>query len=237
MQINPEFTLPRLTRWRQKNLLAYATQVLEAQRQMTTSKGGNILHHTLNKNSRHKRMNHYPKGDRIDHSTGAQYFYHCHRENLESLEHGHFHCFLRYKHIPKSVRPTRLADWDKYIDNPMTHLIAIGMNQFGQPIRLFTVNRWVTSEIWYDAKDVARFVKRYKMTLVDDPYWQVLDKWVEGMLQLFAPQIAWLQCERETKIRTHQLHDPQLNPYTDHSLEELSEISIDIKKQIEWLIS
>lgn len=230
-----EFILPRLSKWHKNVFLGHASQVLEAQQQMMTSKGKNILHYTLNKKRRHERMSHYPKGDRIDHSTGSQYFYHCHRENFESTEHGHFHCFLRYKHIPKKIKPTPLADWDKYIDNPMTHLVAIGINQLGQPIRLFTVNRWVTSEVWYDAEHISRFLKQYKITL-EDPYWCFLDQWVEGMLHLFAPQIAWLHQMRDKKIRDHQLNQKVENPYMDYELEELSEIPIDLKKQIEWVI-
>lgn len=236
MPNDSDFTLPELSKYRQKVFLGYASQVLEAQHQMTTSKGKNILHYTLNKKRRHERMSHYPRGDRIDHSTGSQFFYHCHRENFESTEHGHFHCFMRYKYIPKRIKPAALDDWDKYIDNPMTHLVAIGMNQFGLPIRLFTVNRWVTSEIWYDAEHIPYFLKRYKMTLIDDPYWQVLDKWVEGMLHLFAPQIEWLHSSRDMTIKNHQLNNPDVNPYTDSDLEELSEINIDLKNQIEWIM-
>ncbi|HAU0271468.1 TPA: hypothetical protein JBF44_06830 [Legionella pneumophila] len=237
MNSQSDFNLPILSSWYKKKFLGYASQVLEAQQKMTSSKGKNILHYTLRKKRKHERMSHYPKGDRIDRSTGSQYFYHCHRENFESNEHGHFHCFLRYKHIPKRIKPAPLEDWDKYIDNPMTHLVAIGMNQFGQPIRLFTVNRWVTSEIWYGAEHIPYFLKSYKMTLIDDPYWQVLDQWVEGMFHLFAPQIAWLHQERDKRIQLHQLNSPNDNPYTNHELEELSEINIDLKKQIEWVIS
>lgn len=237
MLTNSEFVLPELSKWRQKVFLGYATQVLEAQQQMITSKGKNILHYTLKKKRIHERMSHYPKGDRIDHTTGSQYFYHCHRENFESTEHGHFHCFIRYKHIPKRVKPAPLADWDQYMDNPMTHLVAIGMNQFGQPIRLFTVNRWVTSEIWYEAKHIEYFLKRYKMTLADDPYWQVLDQWVEGMLHLFSPQISWLYQARDHYMQHRQSLNPESNPYMDTEIEELSEIPIDLKKQIEWVIS
>lgn len=237
MLTKSEFTLPELTRWRQKVFLGYASQVLEAQQKMTTTKGKNILHYTLKRKRIHERMSHYPKGDRIDHSTGSQYFYHCHRENYESSEHGHFHCFMRYKHIPKRIKPTPLSDWDKYIDNPMTHLVAIGMNQLGQPIRLFTVNRWVTSEILYDAAHTDYFLKRYKMTLLDDPYWQVLDQWVEGMLHLFSPQILWLHHEREKRIHELQSLNPSSNPYLDYELEEITEIPIDIKQQVEWVIS
>ncbi len=235
MMTHSEFTLPELSKWGKKNMLGYASQVLEAQQQMSDSKGKNILHYTLKKKRRHESMTHYPKGDRIDHSTGAQYFYHCHRENMETTEHGHFHCFLRYKHIPKRIKPTDLPDWDIYLDNPMTHLIAIAMNQFGQPIRLFTVNRWVTSEIWYDAGHVPKFIKRFKMTLEDDLYWVVLDKWVEGMLHLFAPQISWLHLVRDRQIEHYKIQND--NPYIDHQIEELSEINIDMKKQIEWVIS
>jgi hypothetical protein len=181
-------------------------------------------------------MNHYPKGDRIDHATGAQYFYHCHREDMDKEEHGHFHCFLRYKHIPKRRKPTPLADWDKYINNPMTHLVAIAMNRYGQPIRLFTVNRWVTSETWYDAHHIPSFLKKFKMSLTDDPYWQVLDQWVDGILKIFSPQIAWLHNQRDKIMVKHALEHPHQNIYEDKTIEELSEISIDLKTQIQWLI-
>lgn len=236
MITHPDFTLPKLSKWHKSIYLNYAKQVLESQQLMTTNKGKNILHYALKKKRRFEHMSHYPPGDRIDHTTGAQYFYHCHRENYESTEHGHFHCFLRYKHIPKRIKPAPLADWDRYIDNPMTHLIAIGMNQLGQPIRLFTVNRWVTSEIWYNAEESARLLKYYKITLIDDPYWQVLDKWVEGVLQLFKPQILWLHQQRDKKMQQHQAVSSVDNPYMDYELEELSEISIDLKDQIEWII-
>lgn len=232
-----EFSLPELSKWRQKIFLGYATQVLEAQQKMCTDKGKNILHYTLRKKRKHEHMSHYPKGDRIDHDTGSQFFYHCHRENFESTEHGHFHCFMRYKHIPKRIKPAPLPDWDKYIDNPMTHLVAIAMNQFGLPIRLFTVNRWVSSEIWYEAKHIPFFLKRYKMTLTDDPYWQTLDQWVEGMLHLFAPQIEWLHQERDRRMNEYQIKSPQVDPFMNFDLEEISEIGIDLKKQIEWIIS
>jgi hypothetical protein len=233
----PDFIYPELSTWRKKIMIGYAAQVLEAQQLIQTKKGKNLLHYTLKKKRRHERMSHYPKGDRIDHTTGAQYFYHCHRENLESTEHGHFHCFLRYKHIPKSIKPEPLSDWDEFIDNPMTHLIAIAINQYGQPIRLFTVNRWVTSEIWYNAQQTPKLLKRFKMTLEDDPYWQILDKWVEGMLHLFAPQIHWLQEARDKIIQNHRLVQGVENPYTDYELEDLSELTIDLKQQIEWVIA
>lgn len=236
MLLEPPFILPTLSKWRQSKMLAYAEQMLNAQQLMTTKSGKNILHYTLQKKHRHQSMDHYPKGDRIDRQTGAQYFYHCHREDIEHEEHGHFHCFLRYKHIPKSIKPTPLDDWKKYLDNPMTHIVAISMDRYGQPIRLFTVNRWVTSEIWYDAEHIPKFTKRYKMTLTDDPYWQILDKWVEAMVFIFAPQIAWLHVQRDKIMQHHRCLKQDHNIYDDHSIEEISAISIDVRKQIQWII-
>lgn len=237
MSIETSFELPILTTWRKATMLSHAEQVLTTQQQMTTSKGKNILHHTLQKKRRHKRFEHYPKDDRIDRETGAQYFYHCHRENTDRAEHGHFHCFLRHSHIPKRVKPTPLADWDKYIKNPMAHLVAIAMDLYGQPIRLFTVNRWISSEIWYDAKHAPNFLKRYHMTLTDDPHWQMLDQWVEGMLHLFAPQIAWLHQQRDAIIEKHALENPESNVYEDQKLEELSDIAINLNSQIQWILN
>jgi hypothetical protein len=235
MLIPPEFQLPELTRWKKTRLLTYASQILQAQQQIIGKNGKNILHYALKKKRQFIRMNHYPKGDRIDYKSGAQYFYHCHRENFESEEHGHFHCFMRYKNIPKRITPTLPADHDN--NSPMTHLVAISMNRYGQPIRLFTVNRWVSSDIWYDAKHVPTFIKHYKMTLADDPYWQILDQWIEGMIHLFAPQIAWLHSERDQNIAYQKINNPEKNVFTNHDIEELSEISIDLNKQIQWLIA
>ena len=237
MQDQTSFVLPNLSRWRKAKMLEFAQQVLSTQQQMTTAKGKTILHHTLKKKRRHMSMDHYPKGDRIDRGTGAQYFYHCHRENTELEEHGHFHCFMRYPQIPKRIKPTPLPDWKDYLDNPMTHIVAISMNRYGQPIRLFTVNRWVTAELWYDAEHAPYFCKRFKMTLSDDPYWQILDQWVEGMIHLFAPQIEWLHQQRDIAVAHYQSLHPGKNVYIDHALEELSDISIDLKDQIQWLIN
>lgn len=237
MQTDNSFNLPVLSQWRKKQLLRHAKHLLTAQHQIITDTGKNILHYTLQKKIQHEQMIHYPKGDRIDHKTGAQYFYHCHREDFESSEHGHFHCFLRYPQIPKHIKPTPLSDWDKNIDNPMTHIVAIAMNNLGQPIRLFTVNRWISSEIWYDAKYAPNIIKRFNMTLTDDPYWQILDQWTEAMIHLFAPQIAWLYSRRDDKIKSIQHDAPNDNAYENQQFEELSSITIDLQQQIQWVIN
>lgn len=235
-----EFQLPQLSQNKRTKLLYHAKRALSAQQQMITTHGENIVHYTLEKKDKHLHMQHYPKGDRIDKKTGAQYFYHCHRENFDQFEHGHFHCFMRYPQIPKRIKPTPLKDWDKYIDNPMTHLVAISMSQFGDPIRLFTVNRWISSEIWYDSKHIHRNLSLFKMSLMDNPYWQVLDHWIESILNLFSPQIIWLHQQRDQRIEQLQTKWKASNEatsvYEDPNIEELSSIWIDMKTQIQWLL-
>jgi hypothetical protein len=94
----------------------------------------------------------------------------------------------------------------------------------------------VTAEIWYDAHHLPNFIKRFKMTLTDDPYLQTLDQWVDAMLHLFSPQIAWLHHQRDAVIAHHTSLNPDNNVYEDEEIEELSEIRIDLKAQIEWII-
>lgn len=236
-QPNTTFSLPLLTARQKSNLLRYAELVLNRQQAMQTHTGKNILHYTLLKKRKHIRLQHYPLGDRIDLKTGGHYFYHCHRENLTHSEHGHFHCFLRKNFIQKRIKPTPLPDWDLYLDNAITHLIAIAMDRYGQPIRLFTVNRWITKETWFDAHHLPDILKRFKMTLTDSDHWQVLDQWVEGMLHLFAPQIAWLHQRRDAQLLIHKQANLNDNLYENKAIEELSEIQIDLPSQIHWILN
>lgn len=238
MSINPssDFVLPSLSPHQTARLLKRAEQVLTHHHKMLSKSGRNILHHTLERKRKHIRFKHYPQGDRIDKETGGQYFYHCHREDVLREEHGHFHCFLRQHAIPQSIRPKALKDWDKYQDNPMTHLVAIAMNRLGQPIRLFTVNRWVTEETWYSARHMSALCKRFKMNVSNNEHWQTLDQWVEGMIHLFHPQITWLHQQRDMYINTLKKKNPILNLYEAKEYEELSSIQIDLATQIQWLM-
>jgi hypothetical protein len=238
------FQFPPLSERLRAQMLRQALAVITAQHEMTET-GGSILHHTLQGAPRHLAMLHYPKGDRIDAVTGAQYFYHAHRADLATEEHGHFHCFLRAHAVPQHLRPLPLPPLSEKPDAAMTHLVAIAMNRHGQAIRLFTVNRWVTSDIWYAAKHHPRLLKRFRFEPAnDDPAsndpsadaaWHVLDGWVAGMLQLFAPQIAWLAIARDRRIAAWQEAHVDADPYDTRQLEELSSLPIDLTRQVAHL--
>ena len=128
--------------------------MLEAQQALMARGGAHalMLKHGLQAGKGFISDRHYPKGDRIDFERGSQYFYHYHREDLVTEEHGHVHCFIRKSGWPKSWKLADIPERDLYSDNPMTHLVAIGISRYGLPIRLFMVNRWVSKESWFEAE-------------------------------------------------------------------------------------
>jgi hypothetical protein len=174
---------------------------------------------------------HYPDGEVFDSASHAQYFFHAHApDNPTSSERGHFHTFLRAEGMPSGVVPLllpELAVADVAAPPPqaaplkrgerdeVSHLIAIAVDLRGEPIRLFTTNRWVTGETWYRAEDVTRMLDRF--SIAESEPSAVLNRWIGAMIQLFRPQIAaLLQARDETVMawrrrrRTPVFEDPRL---------------------------
>ena len=60
-----------------------------------------------------------------DKKTRSQYFYHHHPQ---TTEHGHFHAFFHH-------------------GKQLAHLVTLSMDDQGEPVDLFTVNRWVTGDL------------------------------------------------------------------------------------------
>ncbi len=174
---------------------------------------------------------HYPDGEVYDPKSHAQYFYHTHPVNGRPFrEHGHFHTFLRAEGMPVGAAPLILPEI-AVADVPalppqappikrgareeVSHLVAIAVDCQGEPIRLFTTNRWVTGETWYRAEDVIGMLDRFAITEVEPS--ETLNRWVGAMLQLFRPQIAALLRMRDDTVmawrrrrRTHVFEDPAL---------------------------
>lgn len=194
----------------------------------------NIVAEVLRGGGKFTEWDHYPKGDVYDRETHAQYYYHAHPSQLRAGEHGHFHTFLRYKGMPKSVKPGPMPST---IERPqgkdaLSHLIGISMDKKGEPIQLFTVNRWVTGETWYKAEDVISLLDLFDITHAV-PSWPT-NRWVGAMINLFRPQIEWLIRERDEAIRVWQLGNPddEAVVYNDKKLEVTSVLDISVEAQI-----
>jgi Domain of unknown function (DUF6969) len=209
-------------------MAAAAEEVINCHRVLAKT-GDNIVGELLHEVETFYEWDHYPEGDIFDPETHSQFYYHAHPEDERPGEHGHFHTFLRPAGMPKGITPAKVPDYAPKDDpdDELCHLIAISMDKFGVPIRLFTVNRWVSADVWYKAEDVITFLDHFEMDLAQ-PSWP-LNRWITGMVQLFQPQIAALVHARDAKVAEWQAARPQGNVFTDHNLEttSLTAIAID----------
>ena len=152
-------------------------RILECYRVLRKT-GDNVVGEVLRGQGEFFEMDHYPNGDAYDPETHSQYYYHSHRDD----EHGHFHTFLRENGMPKGVAPIEQSEapFMGERDDTLSHLIAISMNRAGYPIRLFTTNRWVGAEHWYEAEDVITMLDSFMMDMAQ-PSWPV-NIWITNMV-------------------------------------------------------
>lgn len=191
---------------------------------------------------------HYPIGEVYDPRSHGQYFYHVHPAAQRSAgEHGHFHAFLRAEGMPAGVAPFVLPETaiaDAVAPPPqaaplkhggrdeVSHLVAIALNTAGDPVRLFTTNRWVTGETWYRADDVIRMVDCFTSGLAGRP--SLLDRWIGALTALFRPQVAALLQLRDEEIKNWRWRR-RTNVFEDTRLEITSSLDIDLDRQLAFL--
>lgn len=131
------------------------------------------------------QMQHYPAQHLEFNQSGWKAFYHCHAEPFQfDGEHGHFHIF------------TRLAEQE----NAWAHVAGLSMDEFGQPLRWFATNRWVTDETWAEASLLQN-------RLAQLPLHEVLgdvETWITGMLALYSEQLIRLWSSRDVCLASIQ---------------------------------
>jgi hypothetical protein len=200
-----------------RQLLAAAAEVQRCQHALSKA-GLNVVGELLKGHDGFFEMNHYPDEDVFDRDSHTQYYYHAHREG--AVEHGHFHTFLRGKGIPADLQPLTQAPgsqaWPSG-DEAITHLIAVSMDAWGQPIGLFACNRWVTGESWYPAAAVKQLLPGFSVDHAF-PSWPT-NLWLTALLQLFRPQIEALVDHRDQVIAAWQVAHPGQDVFEDRALE------------------
>jgi Domain of unknown function (DUF6969) len=176
---------------------------------------------------------HFPPGDVIDPQTHSQFYYHAHAaEERAAGEHGHFHTFLRPRKIDPALKPAAVADLPDASDEPawIVHLVGISTDASGRLIRLFTTNRWVTGEVWFDADSVISLLDRFDMT-VETPS-RDLNRWVTAVVHMFRPQIEDLIRARDEHVAQFWRAHPGSNVFEDRALQVTSEMPVDVLAQI-----
>jgi uncharacterized protein DUF6969 len=228
---------------------AAGREVLECRRVLAKT-GDSVVSETLRAGAPFAAWTHYPDGDVYDAESHAQFFYHAHGEGPRTArEHGHFHTFLRPRGMPPGTRPLVMPELaiadapsapagppapqpNQGADNDeLSHLIAIAMDESGEPIRLFTTNRWVTGETWYAGADVAAMLDRFVVDLAR-PSWP-LNRWITAMFRLFRPQMLELLEARDAQVMAwRRRHRGKVHVLEDRRLEVVSAVDIDVEDQL-----
>lgn len=173
---------------------------------------------------------HYPENDVYDPETHSQYYYHTHPPETRPWgEHGHFHIFLRQEGIPAGISPSH-AVLPPNTGDSLCHLVAISMDAFGRPIKLFTTNRWVTGETWYAAHSAIAILPYFNVD-VANPNW-VVNRWLTALVRLFQPQIVELIRKRDDAIAEWKVAHPDSDVFEERDLEVTSQVDIDICDQM-----
>lgn len=214
-----------------ERMLEAGIEVVDCHRVLAKT-GDNIVGEALRGSDSFYEWNHYPESDIYDNVSHSQYYYHTHPPEERPGEHGHFHTFLRPKGMPPGIKPAPIADYEppEDPDDNLSHLIAISMDDKGFPRGLFTVNRWVTGDVWYVADDVITMVDLFVMDQAS-PSW-AMNRWITGMFRLFRPRIIDLLRGRDRAIADWQKAHPGENAYEAREIEVTSTLDIDIDAQI-----
>ncbi len=138
-------------------------------------------------------------------------FYHCHPSpDHNADEHGHFHIFIR-------APSADALEW--------THLAGVSMNNFGQPLRWFAVNRWVTAGPWLAANVLQTQLNRLpKATLSMD----LTERWLIAMIRFYQAALHELLQERDRVLMDYQARAPSSHTLEDRDIYLLAENRIDL---------
>jgi hypothetical protein len=221
--------LAALPRTELQTMLAAGEEMLECRRVLRKAEL-NIVSEVLKGQGAFVEFEHYPHDDVFDADTHSQYYYHAHR-GLAG-EHGHFHTFVRPGGMPAGMRPIEYIGeqpWPQGAD-ALSHLIAISMDAWGEPLGLFTSNRWVTDEAWYAAADVARLLDVFRIDHAS-PSWPV-NRWISALFTLFRPQAEWLLRERDRVIARWSAEHPGHDVFEDRELDITSSLPISVDAQV-----
>ena len=228
--------------------MASAAAVIADCRRDLAARKRNILSEVMAAETTVREWRHFPDGEVYDPKSHAQFFYHTHSASgRPAPEHGHFHTFLRAEGMPVGAAPLilpEIAVAEVAASPPqapplkhgtreeVSHLVAIAVDHRGEPIRMFTTNRWVTGETWYHADDVIRMLDRFAISEVAPS--QTLNRWIGAMLRLFRPQIAGLLRVRDETVMEWRRRR-RTNVFEDPALEVTSSLDIRLDAQLAFL--
>lgn len=172
-----------------------------------------------------------PADDAVDAADRYQWFYHAHapEDRPAGPEHGHIHLFARralWECLPatRDERAFRERCGNPSSDAGTRHLIGISIDPKGLPISLFTVNSWVTGDLMLGADATAQVLAEIEL----DTGHPDIDRMIVALAQLCIDDIRLLLARRDEALMTGD----RAGILEDRSLEQLSEVAIDLDGRI-----
>ena len=223
---------------------ASAAAVIRECRRALAARGSNVLLEAVGHAGGADAWRHYPAGDGYDSVSHAQYFLHRHATPDEPAEAGHFHLFLRAEGMPPGTLPLLLpeaaianlptppqaAPLKRGGRDEVSHLVAIALDHDGEPVRLFTTNRWVTGETWYRADDVIRMLDRFVLDAAEPA--GPVNAWLGAIVRLYQPEIAMLLRRRDETVMDPRRRRRRIDVFEDTRLEVTSSLAIDLDQRL-----
>ena len=147
--------------------------------------------------------------------TGWRAYYHCHTASRAGNhrfqgEHGHFHIFVRTQTDPEK--------W--------SHLVALAMDNMGQPLGWFTVNHWVSGETWENASVLTGYLNAIPYNKPES----LVEQWLLSILALSREMVTSILYERDKfiELKQNDLVDEDAKQVKDIYL--LSETAINLQE-------
>jgi hypothetical protein len=162
----------------------------------------------------------YPKEPLAFNGIGIKAYYHCHSmPDSTNDEHGHFHIFIRdFSHKKKTAEV-----W--------CHLVGLAMDHWGQPLRWFTVNRWVTGGSWLPAERLALGMQLLKGISNAS----LIERWLYSFLMFHFEEIERLLIDRDRAIQRLKSKRSIEDFFESRSYYELNDQPIDLIASFEQL--
>lgn len=204
-----------------RDMAAAGEEVVECLRVLSLG-GINLVSEVLRGQGTFYEYTHYPQDDVYDADSRSQYYYHAHRAG----EHGHFHTFVR---VGPASNQEPVAEGAAGTSEPV-HLIAIAMDDYGQPVGLFATNCWVCGGAWLPAEQVIELLSRFRIDHAN-PSWPV-NRWIGAMLRLYRPHIEALLRHRDRVIAAWAHTHPATDALEDCGLEITGYLRISIDETL-----
>lgn len=160
----------------------------------------------------------YPPEFLTFNQLGWRAYYHCHPSSRAGNhrfkgEHGHFHIFVRLKNSSSDEE-----EW--------SHLVALAMDNLGQPLGWFSVNHWVTGEKWQAAESLIKYLDEIPYEQDDETI--LVETWLLSLLALSRDKVKNVLFERDNTLNKIQTKKPEVDMKQNRDIYLLSEKAINL---------